>query len=284
MQTMKRSKFSSLIGLGFTVLTFLTISCATTGPGGQKSLILISTAQEVSIGQEMDRQVRANETVLADSAWQIYISEMGQRLVAVSDRSDLPFHFAVIESDQINAFAAPGGYVYFYTGLLREMDQESELAAVMAHEISHVVGRHGIKRMQSIMGAALVLQLALGGQSQDVQNLATTALGIAMSGYSRSQENEADQFGATYMTRAGWDPRGMVAMFNILQSLHGQRDLSFFEMLASTHPQTEDRIAAVSQQISAMRPLPASLASDSQRFQDMKKRLPPPNPKDESDK
>jgi predicted Zn-dependent protease len=272
---MKKVGFLLLSSLAV-ILVMLISSCATTGPGGQKDLILISTSQEISIGQEMDRQVRSSETVLADSAWQEYITEIGQRIVAVSDRSDLPFQFVVIESDQVNAFAAPGGYVYFYTGLLREMNQEAELAAVMAHEISHVVGRHGIKRMQSIMGAAVVFQLALGGQSQDIQNLAGAALGIAMSGYSRSQENEADEFGTIYMARAGWDPRGMVAMFNVLQSLHGERDLSFFEMLSSSHPAIDDRINSVSSQISAMQPLPRSLLMDSNRFQTLKKKLPPP--------
>ncbi len=265
------------------VIGFLLTSCATTGPGGQKSLILISTAQEVSIGKEMDQQVRTSEKVLDDSLWQAYLTEIGERLVTVSDRSDLPFHFTVIESDQVNAFATPGGYVYFYTGLLREMNQEAELAAVMAHEISHVVGRHGVTRLQSIMGASLVFQLALGGQSEDVRNLAGIALGIAMSGYSRSQENEADNFGTIYMKRAGWDPNGMVAMFKILQSLHGERDLNFFEMLAASHPRTEDRIAAVSQQIKTMQPLPAGLLMDTDRFQSLKKLIPPPQKKDESE-
>jgi len=252
----------------------MVVSCATTGPGGKKSIIMISTDQEISIGRQMDQQLRETEKILNDPLWQNYINELGQKIVAVSDRRDLQFQFAVIESDQINAFAAPGGYVYFYTGLINEMNQESELVAVMAHEISHVVARHSIKRLQSIMGLSIVLDLALGGSSDNTKALAWTALGIAMSGYSRAHETEADNYGTLYMTRAGWHPQGMVAMFGRLQELSGHRQMDLFEMLASTHPATENRIAATKIQISEMGNLDTKLKKDTPRFQDMKKRLP----------
>lgn len=267
--TMKR--YAALIPL---VLAVLTLSCATTGPGGKKSLILIPTGQEIAIGQQLNDQVRQSDTILADSVWQDYVNDIGQRIVAVSDRNDLPFHFAVIESDQINAFAAPGGYVFFYTGLIREMDSESELAAVMAHEISHVVARHSIKQLQSVMGLSVVLQLAVGERSETTQALAGTALGIMMSGYSRSMESEADRFGAIYMTHAGWNPEGMIDMFNKLQELSGQHEMGFFEMLAASHPQTGDRIEATRAQIAEMTDLSPRLVSDSPRFHQLKERLP----------
>jgi predicted Zn-dependent protease len=256
------------------ILMFLMVSCATTGPGGQKSLILIPTSQEIKIGQQLNQRVQEADTLLADTAWQNYIDDIGQRIVAVSDRSDLPFHFAVIESDQINAFAAPGGFVFFYTGLLREMDSESELAAVMAHEISHIVARHSIKQLQLVMPSAMILELAAGGESETVQTLAGVALGIVMSGYSRSMESEADRFGAIYMTRAGWHPEGMIDMFEKLQELSGEHDMSFFEMLAASHPQTSDRIAATRAQIVAMTDLSPQLIQDTQRFHRMRERLP----------
>jgi len=275
---MRRGKIIPILLCGL-VLTVFAASCATTGPGGKQSLILISTSQEVSIGQEMDQQLRQTETVLDDSLWQSYITEMGNRIVAVSDRSDLEYHFAVIESDQINAFAAPGGFVYFYTGLIHEMEQEAELAAVMAHEISHVVGRHSVKRLQSVMGLSILLQLTLGESSETTQALAGTALGIMMSGYSRSQETEADNYGTLYMARAGWNPRGMVSMFEKLQELSGHRDMGFFEMLASSHPGTGDRIASTTRQISQMTELPSDLVMDTPKFQRLKQRLSVPEEK-----
>lgn len=256
------------------ILVVLTLSCATTGPGGRKSLILIPTSQEIAIGQQLNDEVRQTDTLLADTLWQNYINDIGQRIVAVSDRSDLPFHFAVIQSDQINAFAAPGGYVFFYTGLIREMDSESELAAVMAHEISHVVARHSIKQLQSIMGLSVVLQLAVGERSETTQQLAGTALGIMMSGYSRSMETEADRFGAIYMTRAGWNPEGMIDMFEKLQELSGKHEMNFFEMLAASHPETNDRIDATRLQITQMTDLSPQLVMDRPRFHQMKERLP----------
>jgi len=251
------------------------IACATTGPGGKKSLILISESQEVSIGQGMDQQVRETEKLLPDSLWQAYINDIGQKIVAVSDRSDLPFHFAVIESDQVNAFAAPGGYVYFYSGLIREFESESELVAVMAHEISHVVGRHGVKQLQSIMGVSVLLDLALGESSDQTRAIASTGVGILLQGYSRSQEAEADNFGVTYMVRAGWNPNGAVSMFEKLAAMSGDREAGFFEKLASSHPETKDRIAAVKSQIAAMGQLPPGLIDDSPRFELLKRRLPP---------
>jgi len=256
-------------------LIFLAASCATTGPGGKKSFIIISTSQEISIGKEMDAEVRRTDTILNDAQWQAYINELGQRIVAVSDRKDLPFQFAVIQSDQINAFAAPGGYVYFYSGLIREMDGESELAAVMAHEISHVVARHSVKQLQSVMGISVLMQLALGESSETTRALAGTAVGIAMNGYSRSMETEADLDGTIYMKNAGWNPQGMVAMFRKLEELSGHHEMGLFEMLASTHPPTGDRIAATNKQIAGMAGL-SNPVSDTPRFQQMKKRLPPP--------
>ncbi len=265
---------ANLMRIPVVVLILVFVSCATTGPGGQKSLILIPTSQEIAIGQSLDQQVRQTETILDDSLWQGYISDIGQRIVAVSDRSELPFQFAVIESDQINAFAAPGGYVFFYTGLIHEMKSESELAAVMAHEISHVVARHSIKQLQSVLGVSVVLELALGESSETTQVLAGSALGIMMSGYSRSMETEADRFGTIYMTRAGWHPQGMVAMFQTLDELSGHHEMGFFEMLAASHPPTNDRIAATREQIADMTGLSPQLVMDTPRFQQMKKRLP----------
>lgn len=251
----------------------LLLSCTTTGPGGQKSLIFLSTAQEVSIGQGMDQQLHKTEKLLDDPEWQAYITDIGQRIVNVSDRKDLDYHFAVIESDQVNAFAAPGGYVYFYTGLLKRMNSESELAAVMAHEISHVVARHGVKRLQSVLGLSIVLDLALGNKSEQTQQMAGAALGIVMSGYSRSNEHEADEFGLIYMTRAGWSPDGMLHMFQTLQSLEGDHQANLFEMLASSHPQTSDRIAATKQRIAELGIKTDNLTEDSQRFHSLKSKL-----------
>ncbi|MCK5127762.1 MAG: M48 family metalloprotease [candidate division Zixibacteria bacterium] len=255
------------------ICAVILLSCATTGPGGKKSFIFISNAQEVSIGRELDQQVRSTEKILDDLQWQAYITELGDRIVAVSDRKDIQYHFTVVESDQINAFAAPGGYVFVYTGLIKKMDNESELVSVMAHEISHIVARHGVKRLQSVLGLSLVLKLALGDKSDQTQQVAGAALGIMMSGYSRSNEHEADEFGLIYMTQAGWHPDGMIGMFEKLHAMEGDHQASMFEMLASSHPQTSDRIESTHQRVINLRIKTAGLSKDSNRFQQLLGRL-----------
>lgn len=258
------------------ILFAFVLSCTTTGPGGKSSLIVIPTNQEVAIGAGMAEEVSKTEKTLPDSLWQSYLNEVGQKIVAVCDRKDIKYHFTVIESDQVNAFAAPGGYVYFYTGLLREMKTESEMAAVMAHEISHVVGRHSIKRVQSAMGVALAYDLVFGGNNPGAAVDAAVGIGmsLAFAGYSRDAEREADQFGIHYMVKAGYDPNGAIAMFETLARIGGSGSRGVFEKMASSHPETQERIANAKSQISSMAPLPAGLNSGRDRYEMMLKRLP----------
>jgi len=259
------------------VVSLYFCSCATTGPGGKKSLILIPTFREVAIGSGMAEEVARTEKTLADSVWQNYLTEVGQRIVRVSDRKDIDYHFTVIESAQINAFAAPGGFVYFYTGLLREMNTEAEMAAVMAHEISHVVARHGIKRVQSAMGVQLAYALIFGGEDAGAAVNAgiVKGMGLLFAGYSRDAEREADQFGIHYMIKAGYDPAGAVDMFETLGRLGGERSGNVFEKLVSSHPETQERIANAKSQINKRQPLPKHLSLGKEKYQLMLKRLPP---------
>ena len=268
----QKSKFL----LFFAAIVSLVLSCTTTGPGGKSSFIVIPTNQEVAIGAGMADELSKTEKTLPDALWQSYLNEVGQKIVAVCDRKDIKYHFTVIESDQVNAFAAPGGYVYFYTGLLREMKNESEMAAVISHEISHVVGRHSIKRVQSVMGVALAYDLVFGGNnpSAAVDAAIGIGMGLAFAGYSRDAEREADQYGIHYMVKAGYDPKGAIAMFETLARLGGSSSGGGFEKLASSHPETQERIANAKAQISSMSPLPAGLASGQTRYQTMLKRLP----------
>jgi predicted Zn-dependent protease len=275
MQTLR----NLIIGL---TLTALIAACATTGPGGKKSLILISDEQEVAIGQQVDEEVRANNTLYPDEVWQDYLTEVGEKIVAVCDRPELDYQFHVIESDQINAFATPGGFIYFYTGILSMMDNEAELAAVMAHEISHVVGRHSIKTLQAAYGGLIALELALGDKSEGAAGqLAGAVLGIALTGYGRGNELEADEFGVYYMQRAGYNPHGAKSMFTKLAELSGdQGDRGFFENLTASHPETQERIRKIDAQIAELPRSVDNLPYYQERYQLMKQRL--PDPTDES--
>ncbi len=270
---MRTIKYKILRWLSCAALV-LVLGCATTGPGGEKSLIIIPTSQEVAIGAGMAEQVRETEQVLQDSLWQSYLDEVGQKIVKVSDRKDLEFHFTVINSDQVNAFAAPGGFIYFYTGLLKHMDTEAEMAAVMAHEISHVVARHGVKRLQTAMGVAAAYELVFGENSSQYQELAVNiGLNLAFSKYSRDAEREADNYGIHYMVKAGYDPQGALQMFETLASLGSAGYSNVFEGLLASHPETQERIANARKQIQEMQPLPAGLTTGRDRYRNMLERL-----------
>jgi len=267
-----KKSFSILFSLILSI-SILVSGCATTGPGGKQSFIIVPVEQEVSIGAGMAEQVEQTAKIFPDQEWQDYLNRVGQKIVAVSDRKDIEYHFKVIESDQINAFAAPGGYIYFYTGLLREMENESEMAAVMAHEISHVVARHSVRNIQAAMGVAMAYELVFGDEGSQARDL---AIGIGMNllfaKYSRDYEREADSYGILYMKKAGYNPNGAVTMFGKLAALGGSGGAGIFEAF-STHPESQDRIASAKSQIAGMQ-LSPQLITGTSKYNQMLKRLP----------
>lgn len=265
---MKKSIFVSL------ALLLLVVACVTTGPGGKKSVVLMSSDQELQIGEAMAKEVAQTEKRLADEAWQKYLNDVGQKIVTVCDRRDIEYHFTVIESDELNAFAAPGGHVYFYTGLLKAMENEGEMASVLAHEISHVVARHSVKRIQTAMGAAMAYRLIFGDGGSEAMNAAiSVGMGLLMAGYSRDAEREADQYGIMYMKAAGFDPKAAITMFEKLAAAGGGGQGGVFESMTSSHPDTRERIANAQAEIAQLGSI-AGLALNQAKYREMKARLP----------
>jgi predicted Zn-dependent protease len=256
------------------VVVLLLVACVTTGPGGKKSLILMSTDQELQIGLGMAKEVAQTEKRLADETWQKYLNDVGQKIVLVCDRRDIEYHFTVIESDELNAFAAPGGHVYFYTGLLKAMENEGEMAAVMAHEISHVVARHGVKRLQTAMGAAMAYELIFGKGGSEAMNAAiSVGMGLLMADYSRDAEREADRYGIMYMQAAGYDPHAAITMFEKLAAAGDGGSGNVFESLTRSHPETQERIANARAEIAQLGPA-SGLSVNQAKYREMKARLP----------
>jgi beta-barrel assembly-enhancing protease len=225
-------------------LALITLTgCATTGPHGEQSLILIDTPTEVQMGVETDRGIRQEFPVHNDAALAAYVAEVGARVSAQSERQDVTYSFTVLKSDIVNAFAAPGGYVYVTTGLLLAAHDESELAGVLAHEVGHVIGRHSVRQIQQTMGMQMAAELVLGDRGNSAwQQVAGLGAGLFTMKNSRDHEFQSDQFGVKYLVAAGYDPEGIVRFFQTLVEMNGE-GASGAAGWFSTHPATEERIA-----------------------------------------
>jgi predicted Zn-dependent protease len=230
--------------LALIILLVSLVGCVTTGPKGKKSLILISTGEEVEIGKQVAADVESKERVLNDPTVQSYVNKIGQKVVGVCDRKDLNYTFKVLDNDEINAFACPGGFIYIYKGLMKTMDNEAQLAGVLGHEVAHVVARHSVKKLQQIYGVSLLIQVALGDQSDAVQQLVGAAAGVILLGYGRDNEFEADEYGTLYEGKAGHNPDGMAQLLGKFKALQ-QNPPNTLEKLLSTHPPTSERISRV---------------------------------------
>ncbi len=224
------------------ILIALLVGCVTTGPGGKKSIVVIPTDSEVEIGKEVVKDVESKERVLNNSQVQNYVNDVGRRITNVCDRKDVKYSFKVLDSNEINAFACPGGFIYIYKGLMKQMDNEAQLAAVLAHEVGHVVARHSMKRLQAVYGYSILMEVALGEKlGQTAQQMVDAAAGLILLGYGRDNEYEADDYGILYAKKAGYNPKGMIQIFEKFKKMEGNPP-NTFEKLLSSHPPAGDRI------------------------------------------
>ena len=226
----------------------LIAGCSSGGGGGFN---LMSVEEEWQLGQQLEADIAKQMPVIRDSAANAYINKLGQSMVAASgeELAQLPWTFHVVDSPEVNAFNIPGGHVYVTTGLIGAADNAAELAGVMGHEIAHGMERHATENMTKAYGLNIAAALLLGQNPAAYQQiLAQIVGGGAMASFGRDAERESDVLGTRYMVAAGYNPTGMVTMFEELlrrrQSQPGAVDKFF-----STHPLTEDRIAAVQREI-----------------------------------
>jgi predicted Zn-dependent protease len=254
------------------VLGLVALGCATTGPGGKKSVILIGETEERDIGAKMAAQIRAEKKIYSNRVVTDYVNRTGQNIARLSDRPNIPYHFTILEDKTVNAFALPGGYVYVYTGLLKQLDTQSQLGGVLAHEISHIVARHSVKQLQEGLGFQILSTLVFGGSSSATRAAVDVGLALVMQGYSRDAEAEADAYGTMYMARAGLNPEGMAQVMDKLSALSAGGE-GFWENLASNHPPAARRAAAVRAEIKS-KGLDAGLPFDPDPYRTVKSRLP----------
>ena len=220
-------------------------ACATNPVTGQRELALMSEEQEIQLGRETDAEIRKTMGVYDDPELQRYVQEIGLKLARTSERPDLPWSFAVVDSPAINAFAVPGGFVYLTRGILPFLDSEAEVAGVLGHEIGHVTARHTVAQYSRQAAAGLGLGV-LGifiPQVEKAAPLAEVGLGVLFLKYGRDDERQADQLGVRYTAANGWDPAGVTGMLGTLARLDeatgSNRGVPNW---LSTHPAPADRV------------------------------------------
>lgn len=210
---------------------------------------VISIEQEKELGTKFAAEIEKQYPVYNDAEAQKYIDRLGRRLLTGAREVSFDYVFKVVKDDSVNAFAIPGGRLYVHTGLLKAAQSETEVAAVMAHEISHAVARHGTRQMTQQYGYSMVLSLVLGQNSNVLTQLAGELFGKAgMMSYSREYENQADFLGVETMSKAGYNPQGMVSFFQKLDAM-GKQDSGSLAKFFSSHPLTSERIQRVQAEI-----------------------------------
>jgi beta-barrel assembly-enhancing protease len=237
------------------------------------AITLVTVEQEVEIGKEANRQVRKQMRELRDAETLSYVRGLGRRLAREVPGPKYPYTFSVTDYREINAFALPGGPVWIQRGVLHAATNEAQVAGVIAHEIAHVAQRHAASRLT----AATLTNMGLGLLGAMLGNTggasaARGAAGLMANGmflkFSRDDEREADRVGLTMLTKAGWDGRGMVELFDILRR-ESKRDPASVEVFFSTHPSPQDRIDGLKAAVARTR----GGRRDSRQFQRIKARL-----------
>jgi predicted Zn-dependent protease len=225
------------------ILCFVSAAgCATNPVTHKPELMLFSDQDEIKMGKEGNDAVLMQFGSYDDSTLQGYLDQVGQNIARVNHRQDLPYHYMVVDSSILNAFALPGGYIYINRGLLAYLNNEAQLASVLGHETGHVAARHGVKKYQKAIGAQLILAgVSLATESSGLAVGTNLLLSAILQGYSRKDERQADELGALYMYRAGYDPRETPAFFKILNQLEKQSP-NLIEQLFASHPPTPDRV------------------------------------------
>jgi predicted Zn-dependent protease len=259
------------------ILTVVAISCSLVACG-------VSQQQEVQMGQQYAQEINAQLPIVQDPELNRYINVLGDSIARLTSRADLDWHFFIVDSKEVNAFAVPGGFVYINRGLIERSDNMSEVAGVLGHEIGHVVRRHTVKQMEKAQGANVGVTLACVLTSICNSQVAGAAINIAggavFARFSRQDEAEADAEGVNNVVKARISPEGMVTMFEKLLAERKARPAGV-EAWFLTHPLEEDRIAAVRARIAQIpRAQLAGLGTDTRNFHTFKSRLQslPPSP------
>jgi len=233
-----------------------------------------SLETEIKMGKQYSMQVESSVKLVQDPVVNEYVNRIGQNLVRNSD-AQVPFTIKVIDSDEVNAFALPGGFFYVNSGLILAADEEAELAGVMAHEIAHVAARHGMRQMTRMNWANIAtvpLIFVGGGIGYGIYEAAGLGLPLTFMKFQRSFESEADYLGLQYMYKTGYDPQAFISFFEKIQAKEKKKPGTLAKAF-DTHPQTPDRIEKTQEEIRKILPSKPQYIVTTSEFDEVKGRL-----------
>lgn len=245
--------------LYFIILFSFISSCAKNPVSGMPDFVTITEQQEIEMGRAYHREILKNSKVLDNKELTKYYEELGQKIAKSSHRPNLDWKFTIIDDPTFNAFATPGGYVYFYRGLLAHFNSEAELAGVLSHEIAHITARHAVRGMSAAQVTNLLIGLAASNvPGGSISNSGFNLLNqLANKGYSRKYESEADEIAKEYLGRNGYNQGAMAKFLETMKSAddleneiakkEGRPVSAGYHNIFSTHPSTENRIKAMNE-------------------------------------
>ena len=233
--------------IGFILILLLVDSCAKNPVTGKRDLMLMTESQEIAMGKESDPDIVKFFGLYDDKNLQKFIEEKGQQMAAISHRKNLKYEFKIVDSPVVNAFAVPGGYVYFTRGIMAHFNNEAEFAGVLGHEIGHITARHSAKQYSNAMLAqiGLVAGMALSPEFAQFADLAQNGIGLLFLKFGRDAESQSDKLGVEYSTKINYDAQEMAGFFKTLDRLQGQSGGEEVPDFLSTHPNPADREANV---------------------------------------
>ena len=239
-----------------------------------KGVNFYSLEKEIALGKQLAQEVEREAKIIDDPIIAEYVSRVGQNLVRNSD-AKVPFTIKVLDTEEVNAFALPGGFFFVNSGLILKADSESELAGVMAHEIAHVAARHGTRQATrgEIINIASIPLIFMGGWTGSaIRQGAGLAIPMGFLTFSRGFEREADYLGLQYLYKTGYDPTSFVDFFEKIQSLEKKKPGTMAKVF-STHPMTDDRIKAAQDEIQKILVSKPEYVVNTSEFNDVKNRL-----------